>query len=199
VPAATVPGMTHTAPAAPVDQLAHALDTTGSLVAELRAEELALPTPCSGWTVRDLLAHLVGGQFLFAQLLRGEEPAPGADPLGADPSAAYAGSARALLDAFRSPGALERAVTVPIGTVPGVVALHLRLVEALVHGWDLARATGRPLHHPAALVEQALTFTRNALGEVPAGRAFAPPQPVPDDAPAIDRLAALLGRSVAPA
>ena len=47
-------------------------------------------------------------------------------------------SAAALLDAFRQPGVLERTVTIAFGNVPGVVALHLRVTESLVHGWDLA-------------------------------------------------------------
>jgi len=91
---------------------------------------------------------------------------------------------------------MEKIVTVPAGTVPGAVALHLRLTEHLVHGWDLARATGQATTGlPADLAEQELAFARVQLGKIPPDRRpFAPPQPVVDDAPAIDRLAALLGR-----
>ena len=110
---------------------------------------------------------------------------------------AYRDSAAGLLDAFRQPGVLEQTVTVPFGTVPGVVALHLRIVEMLVHGWDVARAIGYPATFPDDLAEQALAFSRNKLPDVPADRSpFAPAQPVAEDAPAIDRLAACLGRSV---
>jgi uncharacterized protein (TIGR03086 family) len=95
---------------------------------------------------------------------------------------------------------MERPVTVPFGTVPGVVALHLRLTEILVHGWDLAHATGQTATFPDDLVEQELDFTRGKLADVPSNRSpFAPPQEVADDAPALDRLAACLGRSVATA
>ena len=83
----------------------------------------------------------------------------------------------------------------PFGTVPGAVALHLRLTEVLVHGWDLAQATGQVAAFPQDLAEQELAFTRDALGALPPGRSpFAPPTPAPDTAPALDRLAACLGR-----
>ncbi len=87
-------------------------------------------------------------------------------------------------------------VTVPIGAVPGVVALHLRITESLVHGWDLAHSTGQPTDVlPDDLAEHELQFSRRQLPDLPPGRhPFAPSQPVPDDAPALDRLAALLGR-----
>ena len=89
--------------------------------------------------------------------------------------------------------------TLPFGTVPGSVALHLRMVELLVHGWDLARATGQPPRFPDGLAEQELAFSRRALADIPAERnPFGQPQPAPADAAAIDQLAALLGRTVTP-
>jgi uncharacterized protein (TIGR03086 family) len=81
--------------------------------------------------------------------------------------------------------------------VPGVVALHLRITDVLVHGWDLARAIGGTPAFPDDLVAQELAFSRAALDGLPPERSpFAAPQPVADDAPLIDRLAACLGRSV---
>lgn len=102
----------------------------------------------------------------------------------------------ALQAAFAQPGVLEKVVTVPIGAVPGVVALHLRIAESLVHGWDLAQATGQPTDGlPDDLAEQELEFSRRRLPDLPPDRRpFAPVQPVSDDAPALDRLVALLGR-----
>ncbi len=81
-----------------------------------------------------------------------------------------------------------------------MVALHLRLVEALVHGWDLATATGQVVpRYDEALLDQELAFTEAQLSNLPPGRRpFGPPQPVANDAPAIDRLAARLGREVPP-
>lgn len=98
-----------------------------------------------------------------------------------------------------TPGALDQVIIVPFGSVPGIVALHLRVTEALVHGWDLARATGQSAPFPEGLVEAATAFTRANLANIPPERRpFAPPKAIDDEAPAIDQLAALLGREVTP-
>jgi uncharacterized protein (TIGR03086 family) len=151
--------------------------------------------------------HLVFGNRMFAGILRGEEPPPreslrqmqGVDQLGDDPPGAYREAAAALLAAFSQPGVLERVVQAPVGRIPGAVALHLRITEALVHGWDLARATGQPARLPDDLAEEELAFARGTSApDVPrTGHPFGPIQTVPDDAPAIDRLAAYLGRQFA--
>jgi uncharacterized protein (TIGR03086 family) len=193
---------------APIDQLAAALGGAEPVIAAVEPDEWELPTPCSEWTVRNVANHLVSGNLLFARVLGGEELPPReeliaagrVDLLGDDPVRPFRDSAGALLAAFRSEGVLARTVTVPAGTVPGQVALQLRIVEAMVHGWDIARATGRGADFPEEIVQQALEFSRaqlGRLGSAQAGRGpFAPPQPVADDAPTLDRLAALLGRPV---
>ena len=183
---------------ATVDQLDSVLATVEPLVAAVGSDQWDAATPCPGWDVRALLDHLVRGNARYAAALAGQEP-PGqdADSLGADPVGAYRDSAAAVVAAFRAPGALDRPVTVPLGTVPGETALHLRIVEVLTHGWDLARATGQSAEFPADVAEQELAFTESALDQLPPDRPFAPPQPVSPDAPAIERLVACLGRSVA--
>ena len=189
----------------PIDQLTEALSGTAQLVAGIRPDQWADRTPCAEWDVRQLVNHLVAGNRLFTRLLQGEQmPAPAdlisqgsRDQLGDDPEAAYRKSADGLVAAFAQPGALEQMVTAPIGTVPGIAALHLRITEALVHGWDLAQATGQAAPTVDALAEQELAFTQRRLADVLPGRTpFAPPRPVADDAPALDRLAALLGREL---
>lgn len=185
-----------------IDELARVLDATGRLVAAVRDEQWTGSTPCTDWNVRELVGHMVGGNVIFARLIGGDasssEEARPADPLGDDPLAAYRAAADEMLAAFGRPGSLERMVALPFGLVPGAVGVRLRLVEMLAHGWDLARATGQDADYPDDLVRPALEFTLRTLGDIPPERKpFAPPQPVPDDAPAIDRLAAVLGRSVA--
>lgn len=182
-----------------VGQLDQALMATDKLVAAVGDDQWSTPTGCPHWNARELLNHLVGGNLTVAALLCGDAPPePASNHVGAHPLGAYRVSGDALRAAFGQPGALERVVTVPAGTVPGAVALHLRLTELLVHGWDLARATGQSTAVlPSDLAEQELAFSRRQLGQIPpALRPFDPPQPVADDAPAVERLAALLGRTV---
>ncbi|MFD2466215.1 TIGR03086 family metal-binding protein [Amycolatopsis silviterrae] len=182
----------------PVDDLAAVLESTGELVAGVSRWDA--PTPCPEWTVRELVNHLVLGHRLFTGALRGEAGGSldprAADVLGDDPVAAYREAVAGLLAAFRQPGALERVVEVPAGTVPGIVAVHLRIVEELVHGWDLARATGQEPKFEDSLVEREIAFSTAKLGDLPPERSpFAPPVPVAESAPPLDRLVALLGRS----
>ena len=184
------------------EQLSQAIDFADQLIAAVQDGQWAGPTPCAGWSVRDLVTHVVAGNSLFAAALRGGQP-PAASQGTVMPDAvmlnAYRDSAAELLGEFREPGALDVMVTVPFGTVPGVVALHLRITELLVHGWDLARATGQPATAPDSLAEQELAFSRGKLAGIPPDRRpFGPPQPVAGSAPAIDQLAALLGRDVTP-
>lgn len=182
----------------PVDDLAAVLDSTSALVAGVSRWDA--PTPCPEWTVRELVNHLVLGHRLFTAVLRGETGGSldprASDVLGDDPVAAYRDAVAGLLAAFRQPGVLERVFEVPVGTVPGIVALHLRIVEELVHGWDLARATGQEPKFEDAVVEREISFSAAKLAGLPAERSpFAPPVPVAEDAPPLDRLVALLGRS----
>jgi uncharacterized protein (TIGR03086 family) len=187
----------------PLEPLSGALDLFGRLVAKVGPEHWTRPTPCEAWDVQQLVDHVVSGQRQAAAVVRGEpfdaqKSQPGGPPIDADDRvAAYRASADDLLAAFGQPGALERVVTVPAGTLPGAVVAHLRTTEALVHGWDLSQATGLPFPVPEDLAEGELAFSRPMLERIPPGRrqSFAPAQRVPENAPAIDRLAALLGRS----
>jgi uncharacterized protein (TIGR03086 family) len=172
---------------ATVDQLADALERTGRLVAGIRDDQWHDPTPCAEWDVRAVVDHLIKGNATLAAALGAGEVA----------TADYQEVAARLLGAFRQPEAMERMVTVPAGTVPAPFALHLRLTELLVHGWDIARATGQKTDFPEELAEEELRFSERAVGQLPPDRKpFAPPTAAPDNAPTIDRLAGLLGRDV---
>jgi uncharacterized protein (TIGR03086 family) len=185
----------------PLHDLDRACAATGELVARIRDEQWSAHTGCPDWTVRDLVNHLVSGNLFFAALLRDQPPPDRSDDhLGADPVTAYRRAAADLAAAFAEPGAFDRAITVPAGTVPGVVALHLRITEYLVHGWDLAHATAQPTDGlPTDLAETELRLAQAHLAHVPrGGHPFGPAQPAPGDATALDRLAAYLGRPLGP-
>lgn len=192
-----------------IEGLTRALAATGDVVAGIKNDQWSNPTPCSEWDVRSLANHLVSGNRLFAELLRGDPPPTQddlarrrtADQLGDDPVRAYREASDALVQAFSIPGALERIVQVPVGPVPGVVALHLRVIESLVHGWDLAQATDQPADLPNDLAEQELRFAQSMQApNVPrTGHPFGPVQIVAANASAIDRLVAFLGRKPDPA
>jgi uncharacterized protein (TIGR03086 family) len=179
-------------------QLGRALDAVAGLIRNIRADQWSAPTPCTDWTVRRLVDHLIGMNRVFAALLadRPPPPRPPADHVEDDPVGAYRDSAAALQAAFGRPGVLERTYHGPLGTASGAERLEIRLYDLLAHGWDLAQATGQPADLPDDLAEQSLAFARTQLtGQARPGR-FGPAQVVAEQAPAIDRLAAFLGRPV---
>jgi uncharacterized protein (TIGR03086 family) len=76
--------------------------------------------------------------------------------------------------------------------------LQIRLYDLLAHGWDLAQATQIPARLPEDIAERALAFAQAQLSTQSRTGRFSEPQPVEEPAPAIDRLAAFLGRPVPP-
>jgi uncharacterized protein (TIGR03086 family) len=183
----------------PLADLDRALAATGAVVAGIRAGQWSAPTPCTELGVREVVSQLVSGNLLFAALVRGEPlPDRSADRLDGDPLVAFQRAAGELREAFALPGVLESVYTAPFGSGPGAVLLHVRMVELLVHGWDLARATGQRADFPADVAERVLAATRQQLTSRPEGPGapFAAEVPVSGDAPAVDRLAGFLGRPV---
>jgi len=182
-------------------ELNYVLDSMEQLIANTRDDQLALPTPCGQWTVRDLVNHFVGGGHMFAALYRGESipdmDGPVPDMLGSDPAAA-AHAARADFDAaIAEPGAMERIVALPIGEVPAPVGLQLATFDVLVHCWDLATSTGQRFDPPDEIVAVADGFARQGLPpEARDGDTFAAIVTPPPGASPLARLAAFTGRAV---
>jgi uncharacterized protein (TIGR03086 family) len=176
--------------------LEQAMRTTGTVVGQLGDDQLGLSTPCEAWSVTDLLDHLIGMLVRYGTAFEAAVPEPTrGDDSGLEETVEwYAAASSRLLEAVRTADP-DRLVTVPFGTVPPGVATGLATVELLVHGWDLAMATGQPYQPDPAVAERALGFSASALAGVPPDRSpFASPVPIDDSAPGIDRLAALLGR-----
>ena len=187
----------------PSDQLQYQTDVIRDLMTGTATGQLDDPTPCSDWAVRDLMNHLVGGGHFFGaafsgQMPAGEPDAPAPDLLGDDPAAAWDGAIAAFKAGVDSPGALEREIPMGSTALPGSVVLEMLEFDLLVHGWDLARATGQAYDPPAELVEKAMAAAAMIVtAETRDGDMFGAEISAPDDASPIDRLAAFTGRSLA--
>lgn len=173
-----------------------AYEQGGEVVAGVQPDQLELPTPCDEWNVRQLLNHMVGGMHMFAMGARGDDPdmeAITGDMLGDDPSSAFDDAARIANEAWRSEGALEREITIPVGAFPGSVAANICLFEAAVHAWDLATATGQPFHLDPDVASTCIEFT-SGFGEQQRQGPFGPAVVPAEDATDTERLVAWLGR-----
>lgn len=176
--------------------LDRSLASVGVLIAGVRDDQWQAPTPCTDWTVHRVVGHIVGMNGVFAAMLAGEAPPACSDLEPAELLPAYRAYSARLLEAFGQPGVLARTFESPMGSATGAERLQIRLYDLLAHGWDLARATGQIADLPEDAAETALTFARGQVSDESRPGRFAPAQPAPPDASAVDRLVAFLGRSV---
>ncbi|MGD3104743.1 TIGR03086 family metal-binding protein [Streptomyces sp. YGL11-2] len=170
----------------------------GALVAAVRPDDLRLPTPCAGWTVRELLNHMVWENLMATSIAAGAPRGDHtADHLGDGPDghiAAFEESARTALAVFTGSGMLHR--TFGPYEAPGGLLVQQVTVELLAHGWDLARSVGAPTDLAPEVAAEVLEAARLIYGAAPRteGSSIAPERPAPPGATAADRLAAYLGR-----
>ncbi len=186
-------------------ELTPATQAMALLVADIGDDQLAAPTPCPGSTVADLLDH-VGGLCLAFTGAAAKDPATGSQSPSADGSrldqdwrARLPERLDRLAAAWQDDGAwagLTRAGGVDL---PGEVAGRVAANEVVVHGWDLARATGHEYACEPGVLQAAYEFVQQAVAQNPDGSEglFGRPVSVPDDAPLLDRLIGLTGRDPA--
>jgi uncharacterized protein (TIGR03086 family) len=152
------------------------------------AAQLEAPTPCDDWDVRTLLDHMLETQRYFLGAARGEQaspPSPTPPRLVADdPAADFARSRDDMLRVFGAPGVVDK-------TGP---ALGIAFSDQLLHGWDLARATGQNDTMPAGLPDAAYEVIHGRFTDDERKGVFKPEVVVPADASAQDKLLAYTGR-----
>jgi uncharacterized protein (TIGR03086 family) len=185
----------------PIDQLERAQAWTGAIVAGVHKEDLHEPTPCSDWDVSMLLDHLIADIDTFNRVASGEPldlatsiaPEENEGRATADAGAAFERVVKRARDLWSAPNALEQNYKTSRSELPGAALFNIFLIEMLVHGWDVAKATGQPTEMPADLAEAELAFTTKMMKERRMG--FEQPVPAPEDASVTDRLVAFLGRT----
>jgi uncharacterized protein (TIGR03086 family) len=166
--------------------------------------QLDAATPCPRYDVREVANHLVSVFEMFSAALEGEERPLAdfeGDFLGSDPGDAFARASARNLAGWRRPGALDATLPLAFGPTPGHVGVFLNLGDSLLHGWDVAVATGQDPALPPDAAELMLGFMQGMMR--PEMRAegpdatFGPEVPVPADAPPAERLVAFSGRDPA--
>src|SRR5947199_8212789 len=176
-----------------------ALDHTGRYVAGVKDNQWDASTPDAEWNVRQLLNHVVSGNFWVTPLVEGktiEEVGDqyDGDLLGDDPAAAWQQSAKEAAAAFNAPGAMQAQCAVSYGPVPGEIYAGHRFIDVLIHGWDLAKATGQDTTLPADLVDACFEIVQPQQDLLAASRMFGSDVKVPEGADRQTQLLAELGR-----
>lgn len=169
------------------------------VVGKISDTDWPAPTPCSEWTVRDLLNHLVYEQLWVPELLGGatvEEVGDrfDGDVLDGDPVGRWRTASAAARSAWLAPGAVDREVSLSSRRAPATTYGWEMTLDLGVHGWDLAVGIGAASPLDAELADTLLDVFGDVVPTWQGFGIFAPPLPVPADADSPTRLLALCGR-----
>jgi uncharacterized protein (TIGR03086 family) len=137
------------------------------IVDAVAQEDLDRQTPCEGWNLAHLLAHMTVQHRGFAAAARGDgadlaqwDPATVAEAVVADPAATYAAAAADVLEAFTSDSVLDATFVLPEfgpgAAFPGAQAIGFHFVDYVVHGWDVARSIDVPFTLPDDVIAAVL-------------------------------------------
>ncbi|KOV69248.1 TIGR03086 family metal-binding protein [Streptomyces sp. MMG1121] len=174
----------------------------------VRVVDLATPadwtrdTPCAGWTLRRLVAHMTAQHLGFAAAARGagQEPEHWRESEDlSEPARAHRSAAASVLSAFAEPGVTGREFALPnLGGVPGGRAVGFHFVDYVVHAWDVAATLGTAVEFPGHVLDAALAVARAVPadpGRRGPGFSFGPALEVPEGSGPLEQALRLLGRS----
>lgn len=176
------------------------------IVEGVRDDQLTAATPCRDTTVGDLLNHVDGLAMAFTaaaaktQLPDGQgRGSADASQLGNDWRTRIPARLAGLAQAWRDNAAWTGMTQAGGQDLPGELAGVIALDEVIVHGWDIAMASGQDYRCQPELAEIAMGFAQQAAERSPQGTPglFGPPVPVPAAAPVMDRLLGFTGRDPA--
>lgn len=171
------------------------------VVANVSDDQLDARTPCPDYTVRDLLFHVLGLSAAFKGAadkdfgpVTSTPPGQAVTDLPADWRDQIPRQLATLADSWRNPAAWEGMTQAGGVQLPAEIAAQVALNELVMHGWDVARATGQDYSLP----DEALQVSHNLLhpGTDQSEREpiFGPVITVSDDAPLLDKVIGLGGR-----
>ncbi|MHB9862675.1 TIGR03086 family metal-binding protein [Streptomyces sp. YIM S03343] len=171
------------------------------LAAAVDDERLTGTTPCPGCAVHNMLGHLKGLSAAFRDAARKDlgaltdsAPDATASEIGPGWRTELPKVLDELAEAWRDPAAWTGMTRAGGIDLPGAVAAAVAADELVIHGWDLARATGQAYEPDPAVLEVSYGFLLAAVDEPTRGSIFGPVVPVPSDAPLLDRAVGLSGR-----
>jgi len=179
----------------PVERIEKSTAHAAKAVSAVKPDQLSDPTPCSELDVKGVLNHLLNGMHMLTTAAQtGKAELLGEDLVGADPATQYNEARTKLLGAIREPGVFDKNWEMPFATMPGQIMAGIAFWEHLVHGWDVAKATGQDTTIPEELAQEALDIVTPMDAMIRMPGVCGPKVDVPEDAPITDRLVGFLGR-----
>jgi uncharacterized protein (TIGR03086 family) len=181
-------------------EMTAAAEAAARVVDGVRPEQFGGPTPCTEWDVRELLNHLIlWTSHSLERRAHGESVAPGLMEKDFAASPSFAAEYRAQLDralaAWSDPSVWERELPVMGATTPAPDVAAMMIAELVLHGWDLAAATGQEYTVADSAAAAALAATEANAELFRQYKGFADPVAVPAQSPSIlETTLALSGR-----
>jgi uncharacterized protein (TIGR03086 family) len=172
-----------------------AQDAFAGVLANVGPDQLGAATPCSEWTIRDLIEHVIGSnEYVGRWADNPVEPPARPD----DINAAHRTAADAAQEIFAGPGGMTTMFNPPFGQVPGQLFIGIRTAEVLTHAWDLAAASVQSTDLDPELAAEQLAAVRAVVGPQfrGPGKPFQDEQACSPERGPADQLAAFLGRKV---
>ncbi len=158
------------------------------------------PSPCSEWSVRDVVNHIVA-ECLWVEPLLDRQTIEqvgtrfDGDVLGNDPIAAWANASKQCATAFANTADLSQPVNVSWGQIPAFDYLEQMTADLTIHAWDIARGSGQQTPIPQQLVGVSAQILKPMVESGATGGVFEPPLNVGTSADAETQLLAMTGRS----
>lgn len=192
--------MSDECPASQIEVYARAAAHTRGLIAGTRDRQRNGPTGLPGWDVARLIDHVAEISAAGVEVFAGERPVTGGDPI-----TSYDAAVGAFVEAAGRPGTLSQTWTTFMGEMTGAQLVMALAMDNLIHGWDLAKATGQNPELPAEAVRAIYdTYAEDTESEIEPAPTVAqlrqygslgPAVTVPPDAPTQDRLITMMGRT----
>lgn len=153
------------------------------------AQQLDSETPCEQWDVRELMNHMLETQRYFVGSARGQSVSPPGqtpptDLLSDDPVKDFKKAREETMSTYGDRDVLEKS-----GPTLGIA-----VADQLLHGWDLAKASGQDTSMPPALVEAAYQMIHGKLTDDQRKGSFKPEVAIDSTASAQDKFLAYAGR-----
>jgi len=153
------------------DLYVRAMESTRRFVDAVSRDQWTLPTPCTDWNVRQVANHLIGENLWARELFQGKTIAEVGSKLDGDltgdaPARAYAASQEAATGAGTAPGAMQTICHLSFGDYSGSDYAAQLFLDLLIHGWDIAKATGQDTTLDPQLVDACLPFAADFTRQV---------------------------------
>lgn len=176
-----------------------AMESTRVFVDGVRPDQWHGPTPCSEWDVKQVANHIIGENLWAAELFQGKTIGEvgsrlDGDLAANDPGRAYAASVEAATRVVGAPGAMEATCHLSFGDYSGSDYAAQLFMDLLVHGWDIATATGQDTRLDPDLVQACLPIAEHLTTQFRSAGVFGDNLPVSAGADPQAKLLALVGR-----